>query len=726
MAQIIDNTAIKIAGYQIIPGSEPDVALSLGEACTHPDVRDSLVLKCFGAFDVILIYAVPHFNFKLSQNIKSNDVLSKIVFYAFSYDNSDINSIFTKLRSHPFVGISFLKVDPALLARDRGVLHRIEDKLKRTGSFLLGSVGWSEIVLISGANELRSLSDFLYKISRSKDKATNRYFFSQVYTTLTMHYRFLPSKTTLRRGTEFTKSHLDAQHATFRNPVGTLYPMVRIAAEPKFESQIVKYWENNGFYARESVGREDIVVHPVKRDAMSWSHFFSALLCFRSKFAGKIHSTNTSIQRPLFAAKYPREFYRADPYVPEDFPKLHELTKLIRFDPSLALRLATEFRSLTGLLKDQFIATAFNDMVLYPKFIAQSIKALNYKRGIDKSRIPTYFRQIKDYVIMSSTLLRQAMELRCLGTFRHFQYPQVHVSYTKGGVQRALLAMEYIPFHILSRFKKTWNGFITVGEYKFANHREIIIAPPSSLFDLKSWWALYHETSHILLQRQEFSFYPAKIPATKPLLVDNPNPAASISFLEEVCAEILCYELGFFEDHHLYSSMFWKHIRDIQPTHPTPVLHYLQRSFAVRLYNDLYITKRVKPKIFTNDTQMYSLFLDHIRDSGISDLLAGRDKFIAAEYSNRFGLIYPFLDSFRNKIKKYRVGGNARRKKSVINSHNTLSVFESISNGKVWNKDIKDPLAVLYHLFLTKEVSVQTTVAAILTFHNKAYDVYGL
>ena len=140
-------------------------------------------------------------------------------------------------------------------------------------------------------------------------------------------------------------------------------------------------------------------------------------------------------------------------------------------------------------------------------------------------------------------LLGHGLELRSYGTYDNVERPYGRFAKLKGGVQRALMAMEFLPTKILDRAAEYWYGFINAYEEpKFFQLHEVIYVPSESLWKPKTWWALYHETAHILIDRYDY-LASEKVPCIKTFIAPRTGYLASLKFFTELAAEIIGYEL---------------------------------------------------------------------------------------------------------------------------------------------------------------------------------------
>jgi len=133
-----------------------------------------------------------------------------------------------------------------------------------------------------------------------------------------------------------------------------------------------------------------------------------------------------------------------------------DLSKTLEwYFPDAAPMLATQLYALNSLSQNPITGSVFKDMSYYPDYI---IFMGQGHRDDKKEPVPS-----RGYDFAKNLSL--ACELRSYGIYGHVEKQYGRFSMLKGGVQRALLAIEYLPAMILQRsFRYPWFGFINVWE----------------------------------------------------------------------------------------------------------------------------------------------------------------------------------------------------------------------------------------------------------------------
>ena len=169
MIDSISNTAIKLALIQTVPGEEFNVRNKLKEACEQePKIKKAIFLKALGCFDIIVIYLTDDFGYHLSKAGPIDNILKSNLLLCYSYLSSDVEKIFNSLESNSFAGLSLLKINPGV---QRSYNPQIEKTFREafeeeTGNwFLIGSLGWNEIIFLVSENDLNSINEQLLSFS---------------------------------------------------------------------------------------------------------------------------------------------------------------------------------------------------------------------------------------------------------------------------------------------------------------------------------------------------------------------------------------------------------------------------------------------------------------------------------------------------------------------------------------------------------------------------------
>jgi hypothetical protein len=320
-------------------------------------------------------------------------------------------------------------------------------------------------------------------------------------------------------------------------------------------------------------------------------------------------------------------------------------------------------------------------------------------------------------------VLRYGSELRLCGTFQSIEEETGKFSEIQGGGQRALLALEYLPYRVFQRLKRSWNGFIITSHYdKLMHVNEVIQVPIYTLWNPQNWWTLYHEIAHIWIDVLP-QVVSREVPEIQEFLVIKSNPRHWLGKLMELAAEVVGFELGFFGDYDLFFKLYWKHISGIDPTQRAmyDFGDYAMRSFFTLLFWQRFgnnLTTAKGDKDFMDVDFLYREYLKHLEEIEKSvgrRLFHGEEHFLAAEKAQQCSELYRFASHLASHVTNHHL----RLSKKHLNSSNTQDVIRSLSRAKIWWDKISCPEAVVYRILQMKNVDFERSMATVITFWNQ-------
>jgi hypothetical protein len=710
----IGNEAIKVAYIRTLPGAEFDVAKRLREECERLKPHRYALLKGFGAFDITLLYSAPSFDFHLTKAGPIKGILKSNLFLCFPYLSGDSKTIFDGLSNASFSGFSFLKIDP----RIQHLVPQIEKNLIRflhrastaTPRLVLGTLGWNEMILIITGDTIAKIFEELFRISEMMvqfgENVTPT--FLKTFSFIGLKYKILPTQEDLEKGLDHVQEFLTKNPSLRKRVSGKDPPTVSIACEPIYAKEIHDYWKGCDFQVHGVLGKSDIVVCPHKQ--ILWGKFLAILLYFRHSFASKVVATHTSIRGSV--KEPPVEPAESLPLTTPDVSYAFSTLKGI-FCERNASKIANNLFLLQSLLQDPIIGYAFQDMASYAKYIVKTGRVM--KKGLQGRRSGN--ESFLDYVTDCCKVLACGVELRSYGTYGTVEEVSGRFSQVRGGAQRALLGLEFIPFNVLRRLGGTWEGFVIADGIKFFHINEVINVPTSALWDPQTWWALYHEIAHILVDNMPDLLGP-NVPEIRRFLIQRKNHDFWMILLNELTAEIIGFELGFYGKYKLFTKVLWNHLKSIVSTlrKSTALDTYLFRSFFVWLFYNHFRLKNVSKEDWQNTDFLYQKMLDHIEkvEKITRPALVFPDKhFIAAKSAFTFKDLYYIADHLNEKILQLPPLG---RPEAEIESPNTKTVVENIFAGRICWETIDSPEAVLFHIFKRDRLNFEQEIATILTF----------
>ncbi len=383
----------------------------------------------------------------------------------------------------------------------------------------------------------------------------------------------------------------------------------------------------------------------------------------------------------------------------------------------MATTLANQFYTLNALIQNPLCGNAYAAMANYPEYIF--VIGEEYKRA---------GKATSEFALKAKEMLRVGAELRSCGTYETIEEVTGRFSEFRGGCQLSLLAVEFLPYYFLKKLKIDWCGFIVTGDPKYYHLNEVINVPTRALWAPEEWWALYHEIGHVFLNNTP-EIVDRNAPAIQEYLTNKNNIEKQLEFLNELAAEVIGFELGFFGDFDFFLKLVWKHVSTIdayQKNH-VPLLYYAFRTFFVELFEAHFrkapSINKVSKDDFLDFDFMYDSFLKHlIRIEKIDSKISFPDKaLIAAEHHKTFVELYPYAKHLFKWIK----GLPLLPKKATLTCNNTKEVTASLKKGEIWLKEIDSPEAILFELFSRKTpLPFKTQMATVLTFWNQQMKIF--
>jgi hypothetical protein len=88
---------------------------------------------------------------------------------------------------------------------------------------------------------------------------------------------------------------------------------------------------------------------------------------------------------------------------------------------------------------------------------------------------------------------------------------------------------------------------------------------------------------------------------------------------------------------------------------------------------------------------------------------------LAAEKAQQCSELYGFASHLAFHVNKYHL----RLSRTHLDSKNTEDVINSLSQGKIWWKQLLCPEAVVYRILQMRDVNFERSMAAVMTFWNQ-------
>jgi hypothetical protein len=747
----LGHEAIKISFIQTRPGAEFLVAQKLAEACRRFGVKKYACLKGLGGCDIILIY-LSDFGFHLTKYGLISGILKSNTFLCFPYRWTETPDrhpdVIDALNTTTFAGFSLVKFNYDGVSRARDIdeifFPFLNTKFPES-AHSLGSLGWNELVLVLTQESLSQIIENFFVLSLDPSLCCiEPYSFRKTLSYVAINYNELlgPDWESLNLSDlnpKELRELLEHVQVTGKlaEPFGQkILPTVGISAPPgpKYQ-QIKKYWRDLGFKCLDALGEEDFLVSPTPTYDGNWGKFLIDILYFRLKYRKLIQSTNTIVtydsKKSLRALEGNQEPDSSPIHDPEIFPhKDYPYEDLESFfGENAAPSLAAQIYALNSLSHNPITGSVFRGLKDYPRLIM----GRGTERYIKNHENPD---EVLGYKF--TEVLGHGLELRSYGTYGNVERPYGRYAKLKGGVQRALMAMEYLPTKILERAASPnfWFGFINAyEESKFFELQEVIYAPLESLWKPEKWWALYHESGHIIVDR-----YPIlasdDVKEIKCFLAPRTDPIAWSKLFIELAAEVIGYELGYFGDLDFLLQTLWPHLEEIEESLKdyATLKAYLIRTFFVEIWEKCYgqlagdpACEKCDIDVYYNTEYLYKSLLEHI---GKIEKILGKPfpekDFAISSHMSYFKDVLPFINYLYNQISELEKKDsiNIFRRRSWIEDPTTQYIANNLLNGEVYWEEIEHPEAVMYHILKNQGESKSKVgyfpfvFATILTFWN--------
>lgn len=700
--------AIKIECFQTTPGDEVPVKIQLEEACKSPSIKDYAIFKGLGTFDIILVYLTDNFSQNLREYGPIRNIIKSNTLLCFSYANKKPEDIFSLIKNKVFTSFCMLKIYPAIRKDFRNIDPALRSYLKDNASLsLLGSLGWNEHIILISTDTIHDIYNHIFQFSKLYYKHNDQVRISVALKTLSfigINYKYLPTDVDIKQGYNKILEILSVttgMNKPINSPNLQIAPSIAITASSNFQTKIRDYFTDKGFRFSYVIGKTDMVVDPP--DDMKWSSFIASLLWCRYKYRKHIFSTYTQIGYNIDDQSSVRIKDRTVKTMPFDF-KYARLKDI--FGPKMSSYLSNLFYTLNSLFENPLCGSTYSDMLKYPDYVLNMGEAIKNAGASNES-----------FAIASGYVIGRGAELRSYGTYDTIEEVTGRFSEVKGGCHLSVLAMELFPKTIIN----DWQGFITVtGEPKFSHIFQVINVTTESLWCPKKWWALYHEIAHVIIENNKHL-----LDRNDPIIDNYLRPRDDKTAYEElleITAEIMGFELGFFQDFKLFFELLWTYLVDLVPYYNVPLEHYAIRSFILELFESHFRKNRQLHKItkedWTNADCLYELFMKHMQriESQFPKVSFENNKtFIAANNVKKIRDIYPVCRKLAKDITDLEIIPS----KEHIAFENTNQVVRSILLGRIWWNDISCPRAVLFRLLKTRNLKFNAEIATILSFWSK-------
>lgn len=702
----ISKRALQISCFQVLPGTENDVAARLKIKCqTIPHA----ILKGFGAFDIVLIHVTPNFEHSLPKELPEESILKISQFPCFGYQIDNIEEVIEALSRSTFVGVSLLKLEDSLSQSYEDIKTDVFTRLTKEESdverYVLGTLGWYELIVLTMSNSVNKvISDLLWTTA-----ANDQNHILKTFSIVSINYGEIPIFHKNMKNISNIQKKLEANTNLKSIIENDIQVSLYISLKPGDTLHAFAFWNNCHFKVCHTIGKDDLIVVP--KEDISWSFLLAHLYTFRRELSERILSTNLRIYKACeYGAVKPVDgkIHHQGQIVNYDFDEYRKF-----FGRDAALRLTHILDYLNSLSQNPIIGNAFSDIVLYVD---------NINRLVDEDNPDV---KNERFARQAATVLKHGTEVRFQGTYASIEEPTSQFSLIKGGLQRVFLAIEGLVSSVFStRFGAGWEGFVITGIDKFSNINEILNVPIEAMNKPVHWWALYHEIAHVFIDYIKLpreagdetipKLVDFDVPQIRAFLANKDYQEGYLTLINELAAEIIGFELGFYGDIDLFLQLVWKYLEELNKSQKQADYdQYLLRTFTVEMYFN-YI-KTGKSSLLKDLDFIYKSFIAHIRRvEGITSVTIGRRYYIAVNNIKAIHDLVPYLEYVKTSIELFKLPT-----RSELATKNTMDAFIWIKEGKVWLDDIHTPEAILYKLIKDERLDFKTSIAFTLSLWNK-------
>ena len=605
----LGNEGIKIVLFRVNVGHEGDLVELLENSLEKDKHRDNgnlvdyKIFKVLGLYDIMVILQVRNFTHDLLEKGSFDHVIlgNEILCFTFATEPYQ-QHIFSEL-SKPgvFINLIKLRMEP-LMAFGKNLPDAVAQFIEAKENVLvLGGLGWNELIFIHPHDFSKTqLHDIFYRYLAQTASLSLIDQDDNVIPLVHKSYSFM--------GINYgVIDHLEEIFPDLFEE-GEPCPRLHISVTAENFNRIYKnigesFPSDELDYDRTRVmmGVFDISI-PFKRGA--WGKFLDRVIRFRKDNADFILDTRIELSGPKESGDdlvYAEEAGKKFPYI--KLPK--EFTKAILDQPGTEHFISTIY-CFNHFIQNPLMQDSFLDLYLPGcKLISDVFTRGQYGNLKDDKR----------KVVQLLSEFQWAMRERAMGAYLFTEGDEHSFSPIKGGLQKILLALESIPFNLLTKLIKTretpWQGFISIGlKHEPVHFMENIHVPfDHVLYPEKYWWCLIHETGHILTM--VWNVLHRKHPIIEEAISRIPtNSKADIRFYKNMAdncfADTFDFIIGFLGNRDLYFKRCWAFLLDNLKDDENPqqfFMRHLVRHFFGWLFEGKFLSKRI-PEFSLRDVDL--------------------------------------------------------------------------------------------------------------------------
>jgi len=728
----LGNEGIKIILYRVNVGHEGDVVAMLrkhlerDKHAKNANLVDYKIYKVLGLYDIMIFLQVRDFTHDLLRKGSFEQVIlgNEILCFTFSMELQH-QQIFSGL-SKPGVFITLIKLrqEPLLTFGNVLPIAVAQFMEKKEHVLAIGGLGWNELISIYphdfAKDQLHDIFHrFMGKMSSLSipSKKERIPLVQKTYSFMGVSYEVIdrleetfPDR--FEEGEPCPQLHLSVTADNFNR----IYQNITKSFPPeelKYDPPMVM------------MGVYDISI-PFKKG--SWGRFLDRVIKFRKDNAGFILDTRIELGSPMEGNNNPATAEKPGKKFPFlNLPEPH--TAAILEKPGTAHVISTIY-CFNHFIQNPLLQDSFLDLYVPARKLISEVYT-GGKHGNLKLN--------KKIVSQLLSEFQWAMRERAMGAYLFTEGDEHSFSPIKGGLQKILLALESIPFSLLTKLVSNreipWQGFVSIGlKHEPVHFMENVHIPfEHVLYPEKFWWCLIHETGHILTLVRNVLH--KKYPIIEEAMSHIPNrDRSSLDFYKNMSdncfADIFDFIVGFLGNRDLYFKRCWAFLLDNLEGEENPrefFMRHLVRHFFGWLYEGKFISKKI-PNLKLEDVDLrrteattFLRSLDNI--PGMKDKLdefgGNREKFarkISLDTAPYLFLLDHFQDFLRPALELHE------ELKEEYNSNKFNKLLVSLQNDGVIisHKDIKYPHLIPLKLMdnwvtTGQELSFRARIAVILS-----------
>jgi hypothetical protein len=729
----LGNEGIKIILYRVNVGHEGDVVAMLrnhlerDKHAVNSNLIQYKIYKVLGLYDIMIIMQVRDFIHDLLRKGSFEQVIlgNEILCFTF-FTKQTQQHIFSELSKQGiFITLIKLQLEPLLTFGNvlpKAVAQFME---KQEHVLVIGGLGWNELISIYPHDFTKAqLHDIFHRFMRKTSslsiasKNERIPLVQKTYSFMGVSYEVIDSleetfPNLFEEGEPCPRLHLSVTADNFNliyRKITTSFPI----EEFKYDRPMVM------------MGVYDISI-PFKEG--SWGRFLDRVIKFRKDNAGFILDTRIDLGSPMEDNNSPTATEKTRQKFPFlNLPEPH--TAAILDKPGTAHVISTIY-CFNHFIQNPLLQESFLDLYLPARKLISEV----YTGGKHGNLMLT-----KQMVSQLLSEFQWAMRERAMGAYLFTEGDEHSFSPIKGGLQKIILALESIPFSLLTKLGSSreipWQGFVSIGlKYEPVHFMENIHIPfEHILYPEKFWWCLIHETGHILTLVSNILH--KNNPIIEEAISRIPNiDKSSLDFYKNMAdncfADAFDFIIGFLGNRDLYFRRCWPFLLDNLEGEDNPrefFMRHLVRHFFGWLYEGKYMSKKI-PNLRLEDVDLRrteaAAFLQSLEDiPGMKDRInefgANREKFARKICLDTAPYLF-LMDHFHKYL------GPAlelhEKLKEEYNSEKFNEIIVSLQNDGaiIPHKDIKYP-----HLIPLKLMDNWVTTGQELPFRSRIATILSL